>query len=218
MNRRSRRRKFFTAVFGLGATVFLLAAFTSCAPDARYAYAAEALTDALEWIYALHPRGSESVNRLVALAENGATDDAWHEQLVMGIWEVKEEFDIAVIYLVQRHEVGAIATYRFILSSWDILGTPAISDWDWPPPELIAAFSTGEFVITDAQTDPWGTFMMAFLPVIENDRVIAVWGADFSLDSTELTLMNFQIGEGTWEKRVVIGRQCYKKRWVKLQP
>jgi len=184
LKRHSLRLRFFLFFVGLGILVFIGAAvpiYMQYAGFIRHTYT-DTLNRALDLTVHQHPINSEIINRFVGMAAGmSAEDEILHIETTANLRELAQAFNLAFIYLVQRYD-GAGATYRFIISSYDTPGILDIYGWNDAPPEITEAFATGRTIVTDEYTDAWGSFVTAFLPVIENGRVIAVWGADFPLD------------------------------------
>ena len=186
MNVHSLKWNFFLLFVGLGIIVFFSAAtpvFHQYNNYVRHTYI-DNLNRALSLTHSRHPMTTPLINFIVETEGNRiAEGDALHKEITTSLNETAEAFEMAFIYLVQRYGVGANVGYRFILSTYAEPGSPEISYWgDDAPPEITMAFNTGMPVVTDPYTDEWGTFVTAFLPVVENGQVIAVWGADFSLE------------------------------------
>ena len=184
LKRHSLRLRFFLFFVGLGILAFLGAAgpiFVQYTGFIRHTYT-DTLNRALDLTVHQHPISSELIDRFVGMeAGMSEEDEILHAETIANLRELALAFNLAFIYLVQRYD-GAGATYRFIVSSYDTPGVLAIDGWYDAPPEITEAFATGRTIVTDEYTDAWGSFVTAFLPVIENGRVIAVWGADFPLD------------------------------------
>ncbi|MCL2193438.1 MAG: methyl-accepting chemotaxis protein, partial [Treponema sp.] len=142
-----------------------------------------ALNRALVLTYSRFPMDRASIAYFSGAEEGNVV----HIETITSLREIATAFDLSYIYLVQRYGPG---DYRFLLSSYDTPGIPDIYSWDDAPPELGRVFSTGQIAITDEYTDAWGTFVTAFLPVIEDGQVIAVWGADFSLSYIQALRLN----------------------------
>jgi len=176
MNVQGLRWRFFMFFIGLGVLVFISAAipiFIQYSEYIRNTYT-RALNRALSLTYSRFPVDSSTIDYIVSLEEGNAV----HIETIKNLREIATAFELAYIYLVQRY---APRDYRFLLSTYDTPGIPDIYSWDDAPPELSKVFNTGQIAITDEYTDAWGTFVTAFLPIIEEGQVIAVWGADFSL-------------------------------------
>jgi len=184
LKRHSLRLRFFLFFVGLGILAFLGAAgpiFVQYTGFIRHTYT-DTLNRALDLTVHQHPINSEIIDRFVGMAAGmSVEDEALHMETIANLRELALAFNLAFIYLVQRYD-GAGANYRFIVSSYDTPGVLDIYGWDDAPPEITEAFATGRTIVTDEYTDAWGSFVAAFLPVIEDGRVIAVWGADFPLD------------------------------------
>ena len=182
MNKHSLRLKFFLFFVGLGVLVFLGAAvpvFTQYAGFIRHTYT-DTLNRALELTASRHPITSELVDRFAGMAAYMSAEDvALHKETIESLRELTAAFNLAFVYMVQRCDVVG---YRFIVSSYDAPGDPDIYNWDDAPPEITLAFAMGRPIVTDEYSDDWGSFVSAFLPVVEDGRVIAVWGVDFPLD------------------------------------
>ena len=179
MNIRGLRWRFFMFFIGLGVLVFFSTAlpiFVQYSEYIRNTYTST-LNRALALTYSRLPMNSETITYFVSLEEGSPL----HVETITSIREIATAFELAYIYLVQRHGIGANVAYRFVMSSYDVPGIPDVYNWDDAPPELSMVFDTGRVAITDEYTDAWGTFVTAFLPIIEHGQVIAVWGADFSL-------------------------------------
>jgi len=175
MNIRFLRWRFFLFFIGLGILVFLSTAtplFVQYSDYIRNTYIST-LNRALMLTYSRFPMDSANVTYFVDVE----TGNTLHIEYVTGLREIATAFDLAFIYLVQRHDNA----YRFLLSTYDTPGIPDVYNWDDAPPELSIVFDTGQITVTGEYTDAWGTFVTAFLPIIEDGQVIAVWGADFSL-------------------------------------
>jgi len=181
MNVHSLKWKFFLFFIGLGILVFIGVATPLFLQYNRYIHSTytNTLNMALSHVNSRYPINRETAGRLVDIAVNRTAEgDALHRDLVTSIRKIVEGSNLAFIYLVQR-DAG---TYRFILSSYDTPGAPILEEWDDAPDDLTAVFNTGRPILTDAYTDEWGTFITALMPVFDGGQVIAVWGADISLD------------------------------------
>jgi len=195
MNIYSLRAKFFLFFVALSVLVFLGAAIPLFV---QYnAFIRQTYTDTLNRALVLtdfhHPINSELVNRFAGMmTDMSAEDEILHIEATAGITEISSAFGLAFIYLVQRY-TGNGVTYYFLLSSYDTPGIPDVYPWEDAPPEITEAFLTGMTVITDEYTDAWGTFVSLFMPVIEDGQVIAVWGADFSLEYIHSLQRNSQV-------------------------
>ena len=183
MNTHNLRTSFFLAFAGMGILVFIGAAVPIFVQHTKYVrdnYRSN-LSRALELTVSKHPLDSAALAHL-------AQSDPLHEEVVSGLIEIAAAFDLAFIYLVTRQGAGADMTFHFVLSTYDTPGTRSLEEWPEPPAELTEVFVTGNPVITSEYTDAWGSFVSAFFPVIENGQVIAVWGADFPLDTVNALL------------------------------
>ena len=188
MNMRGLRWRFFMFFIGLGVLVFISAAipiFVQYSEYIRNTYT-RTLNRALALTYSRFPIDGAKIIYVMGLEEKSPV----HIETIMGLKEIATAFDLAFIYLVQRHGTGADMVYRFLLSSYDVPGIPDIYSWDDAPPELSKVFDTGQIALTGEYTDDWGTFITAFLPVFENGKVIAVWGADFRLGYIQALRLN----------------------------
>jgi len=144
----------------------------------------DTLNRALAMTDSRYPMNSQLINRFVEMATSASVemeDEILHRETITGLLELTSTFDLAFIYLVQRHTRNNNIDYYFLLSTYDTPGVPATYSWDDAPPEITEVFATGRSVLTEF-TDSWGSFVAVFLPVIENGEVIAVWGAEFSLE------------------------------------
>ena len=173
--------KFFTVFIGLGLLVFVSAAIPLYIQYNNYIRRTytNALTKALDLTAAKHPVNGAALNLFTDAAQNRTPQgDALHRDVLTSMREIAKAFDLTYIYLVQRQGSG----YTFPLSTYDEPGEPVLDSWEDPPPELSTAFSSGRLVFTYAYTDEYGTFVTAFMPILEGGQVIAVWGADYSME------------------------------------
>ena len=174
----SLKAKFFLFFIILGNLIFISSSipiYNQYRLYTAHAYT-ETLTNVLTLVNTLQPVTTDSLRALVESAGGGGTAEFWDKHKV--IEGVTASFNLAYIYLVDMYN----GTFRFVVSSEDTPHSELLYSWDDPPDELAEVFRTGRTIITDAYTDEWGTFITALMPVTENGRVIAVWGADFSLD------------------------------------
>lgn len=177
----SLRWKFFFLFLALGSLVFAIAALPLFFQYQRFVSDSyeSTLTNVLSLVYDLHPINSQMVSHL----ETEGIDDAFHSELIKSLTAIADNFGLAFIYLVQQQG----SHYSFLTSTYmAYVGY----EWEKTPPEISAAFITGQPVTTDMFTDEFGTFVAGFLPVIENGRVIAVWAADYDMTYINISREN----------------------------
>jgi methyl-accepting chemotaxis protein len=174
----SLRWKFFAFFIGLGLSISLVMYI----PYSRYIKATyqEKLTHVLHTVDIDHHDTLVRPADLVKLGYAGS-DEYWN--LVYTMDNIAKVFDMTYIYLIQPVADG----FEFVFSSEY---TPDMSFEDifcmWDPddiPEALTdAFNTKTAQINKtAYTDKYGTFISAFVPVIQNDTVIALLGSDYDI-------------------------------------
>ena len=189
MNIYSLRWKFFAIFIALGVLVFFSAAVPAHMQNTRLMNhtidgTMGILRRALQLTYTQIPIYGDLVRHLAAFGDESVSEEdlALHAEMTKSMVEMAEAFNLVFLYLVQRQGSGANAAYMFILSTYDTPGIPDVYGWADPPPEITWVFDNGLPILTEEYTDAWGTFRTAFLPIVENGQVIAVWGADYSFE------------------------------------
>jgi len=174
----SLRWKFFAFFIGLGLSISLVMYI----PYSRYIKATyqEKLTHVLQMVNIDHHSVFSNPAELVRLGTAGS-DEYWG--LVYAMNDIAMVFEMTYIYLIQRVGEG----YGFVFSSEytpDMSLEEIFIMWgqDDIPEALTAAYNTRTAQITKKPyTDEFGTFISAFVPVMQNDKVIAILGADYDI-------------------------------------
>jgi methyl-accepting chemotaxis protein len=174
----SLRWKFFAFFIGLGLSISLVMYI----PYSQYIKTTyqDKLTHVLQMVDIDHHSVFSNPAELVRLGTAGS-DEYW--ELVYTMNDIAMVFDMTYIYLIQRIEDG----YGFVFSSEytpDMTLEDIFVMWgqDDIPEALTAAYATASAQITKTPyTDEFGTFISAFVPVIQDDKVIALLGADYDI-------------------------------------
>ena len=174
----SLRWKFFAFFIGLGLSISLVMYI----PYSRYIKATyqEKLTHVLQMVDIDHHSVFSDPAELVRLGTDGS-DEYW--ELVYSMDKIAKVFEMTYIYLIQRIGDG----YGFVFSSEytpDMTLEDIFVMWgqDDIPDALTAAYNTKTAQITKTPyTDEFGTFISAFVPVMQNDKIIAILGADYDV-------------------------------------
>jgi len=186
----SLRWKFFAFFIGLGLSISLVMYI----PYSRYIKATyqEKLTSVLRMINIDHHNTLSNPAELVRLGTAGS-DEYW--ELVYAIRDIAEVFEIKYIYLIQRIGDG----YEFVFSSEYTPDMPlekifCMWDPDDIPDALTAAYTTGTEQLTkNPYTDEYGTFISAFDPVMQNNKVAAILGADYDISKVKAYELGAQL-------------------------
>jgi methyl-accepting chemotaxis protein len=118
----------------------------------------------------------DSVDSLMAKAASNS-DEYW--RMNEKTRYIAEAFNLDYVYFTTR--TGN--RYRSVFSSEYERGTVPNLDYDDPNELMIRAFDTRTLQIsTKAYTDEWGTFVSAYVPVMQNGQFVGVWGVDFPYD------------------------------------
>jgi len=140
----------------------------------------EKLTHVLQMIDIDHHNALSNPAELVRLGTAGS-DEYW--ELVYAMNDIANVFEIKYIYLIQRIGEG----YEFVFSSEytpDMSFDDIFCMWEQDdiPDALTAAYSAKTAQITKTPyTDVFGTFISAFVPVMQNGTVKAILGADYDI-------------------------------------
>ncbi|MDR1802761.1 MAG: methyl-accepting chemotaxis protein [Treponema sp.] len=174
----SLRWKFFAFFIGLGLSISLVMYI----PYSQYIKTTyqEKLTHVLQMVDIDHHSVFSDPAELVRLGTDGS-DEYW--ELVYSMDKIAKVFEMTYIYLIQRIGDG----YGFVFSSEytpDMTLEDIFIMWgqDDIPDALTAAYNTKTAQITKTPyTDEFGTFISAFVPVMQNDKIIAILGADYDV-------------------------------------
>ncbi|MDR1868420.1 MAG: methyl-accepting chemotaxis protein, partial [Treponema sp.] len=174
----SLRWKFFAFFIGLGLSISLVMYI----PYSMYIKATyqEKLTHVLQMVDIDHHGVFTDPAEIVRLGTAGS-QEYW--DLVYSMNDIARVFDMTYIYLIRRIGEG----YGFVFSSEytpDMSLEDIFTMWgqDDIPDALTAAYTTKTAQITKtAYTDEFGTFISAFVPVVQNDTVVAILGADYDI-------------------------------------
>jgi methyl-accepting chemotaxis protein len=186
----SLRWKFFAFFIGLGLSISLVMYI----PYSRYIKSTyeEKLTHVLQMIDIDH---HQILINPAELVRQGTAETQEYWELVYAIRDIAEVFEIKYIYLIQRIGEG----YGFVFSCEHTPDTPlddvfAMWGQDDIPEALDASYSTGKVQITQKPyTDEFGTFISAFVPVMQNGKITSILGADFDITRVKGFQMRAQL-------------------------
>ncbi|MDR1858010.1 MAG: methyl-accepting chemotaxis protein [Treponema sp.] len=97
--------------------------------------------------------------------------------------KIADIFDITYLYYVRRSG----NTFQFLFASEESPDTPVEEvfssyEEDDVPQAMEAAYRTKELQITPKpHTDSWGTFVSAYIPIMNNGEIVGVLGADYEI-------------------------------------
>jgi methyl-accepting chemotaxis protein len=140
----------------------------------------EKLTHVLQMVDIDHHNVFSDPDELVRVGTAGS-DEYWN--LVYTMDDIAKVFEMTYIYLIYQTAKG----YQFVFSSEytpDMPFEDIFIMWDPNdiPDALTAAYNTGTAQITKKPyTDEFGTFISAFVPVMQNNKVVALLGADYDV-------------------------------------
>jgi methyl-accepting chemotaxis protein len=174
----SLRWKFFAFFIGLGLSISLVMYI----PYSMYIKATyqEKLTHVLQMVDIDHHSVLSNPEELVRLGTAGS-QEYW--ELVYDMDDIAKVFEMTYIYLIRRVGDG----YGFVFSSEytpDMSLEDIFTMWEQDdiPDALTAAYNTRTAQITKtAYTDEFGTFISAFVPVMQNNNITAILGADYDI-------------------------------------
>jgi len=178
----SLRWKFFVFFISLGLGISLVMYI----PYSRYIKAAyqEKLTHVLQMVDIDH---HELFSNPAELVKQGTAGSDQYWEIVHAMDEIAVVFEMTYIYLVRPVGNG----YEFVFSSEYTPGMPleeifTMWDQDDIPEALHAAHNTGTAQITKKPyTDEYGTFVSAFVPVMNGGRVMSLLGADYDISKVK---------------------------------
>jgi methyl-accepting chemotaxis protein len=98
----------------------------------------------------------------------------------------EESFGLAFIYYL----VPVGDDLHFLLDTdedtWNQTWEERFSVYDFDDmPALRDAYNSGQFTVTPTYTDEWGTFITAINPIINNNKVVGLLGADYEFTSVQ---------------------------------
>ena len=178
----SLRWKFFAFFIGLGLSISLVM-YIPYSRYIKYTYQ-EKLTHVLQMVDIDHHLTFSNPAELVKLGTDGS-DEYW--ELVFSMDKIAVVFEIRFIYLIQRIGEG----YEFVFSSEYTKDMPledVFVKWDQDdiPQALTDAYTARTAQITKIPyTDKYGTFISAFVPVMQNGEVKAILGADYDISKVK---------------------------------
>jgi methyl-accepting chemotaxis protein len=123
------------------------------------------------------------ISRWRSLYEPGAVKSAYHLDNLLRLDKVVKGFGLAYAYVMVKDDQGRVV---FIFDNGNLeenAECTLLTEYDDAPPEVAAAFATKNFIISKrAYTDQWGTFRSAFLPMLDDEGMVAaVAGVDLDL-------------------------------------
>ena len=172
--------KFFCFFVGLGILISVsvgLLMYAQYDEFIRHTYTTT-LNNALDLTNRKQPMDKYTISTLLEAQDDPFAADGYWDR-IESLRDIKESFSLAYVYLMDKSN----GRYRFLMLSD---ATPAtwrgFTYYEKVPPELDGVFATKTRAFTKPFTDEFGSFIGAYLPVIENGEVIAVWGADYHYD------------------------------------
>jgi len=174
----SLRWKFFAFFIGLGLSISLVMYI----PYSRYIKTTyrEKLVNVLQLIDISYHHAMSDPENLVKLGTAGSRE---YWDIVASIKEIADIFDITYLYYVRRNG----NTFQFLLASEEVPGTPVEEvfssyEEDDIPQAMEAAYRTKTLQITPKpHTDSWGTFVSAYIPIMNGGVIAGVLGADYEV-------------------------------------
>ena len=131
------------------------------------------MIDTLEYVVEtfVFDSGADLEKNLYAVSEK-------YKSYIEGIEKLRIKYGFEYIYLmVLRGD-----TISFILDTAFLEPDSAIeiTDYEEPPPELMAVFSHGQNTFSKPYADEYGSIISYFRPVLKNGSVEVVWGIDYN--------------------------------------
>jgi len=166
--------KFFAFFVGLGLSISLIMYI----PYQRYIKNTykDKLLSVLQMIAIDYPELTDPDKLVVQV--NEVSDEYWN--MVFSINKIAALFDIEYIYYTHKKD----GVFRFVFSSEYTPETPVekITEEYDNPKEMDDAYDSKNFQITAVPyTDEWGTFVSAFIPILNNGEAVGVLGSDYEL-------------------------------------
>jgi len=174
----SLRWKFFAFFIGLGLSISLVMYI----PYSRYIKTTyrEKLVNVLQMIDVNYHHIMSDPDNLVRLGTAGS-QEYW--DFVATTKKIADIFDITYLYYVRQ--TGN--TFQFLFDSEELPDTPVedvFSSYDEHdiPQAMEAAYRTGTLQITPKpHTDSWGTFVSAYIPIMNDGTITGILGADYEV-------------------------------------
>ncbi|OHD15288.1 MAG: hypothetical protein A2086_00805 [Spirochaetes bacterium GWD1_27_9] len=131
------------------------------------------------------------------LLNNTSYDNDFYRPLWNKLRKLQSNLDLTYIYIVAPNNDGKYAFYFDTgESTADIVNASNDSlfkVYDDIPQEMIDCFKTGKTILTKkAITDKWGTYKSGFVPVMSENKPIAVIGVD--IDIKEINIQKIKFG------------------------
>ncbi|ULQ59190.1 methyl-accepting chemotaxis protein [Brucepastera parasyntrophica] len=107
-----------------------------------------------------------------------------YREFIRNLQNIAQAYNLGYIYLLQKVPEG----YRFIFDAEFLIEEMfeelflSVYELEDQPDEMDIAYNTGKMqIMKKPYTDEWGTFIGGYLPVIRNNRVVALLALDYEV-------------------------------------
>jgi len=129
------------------------------------------------------------------LIKEGVEGSDLYWEIQNNMYETQESFGLAYLYYL----IPEGKDFRFLFDTdrelWELPWEERFTVYEVEDmPTMAEAFNTGKFLITPKPyTDEWGTFISAFYPVFNNNKVVGLLAADYDFSTVQKAMFTARL-------------------------